>query len=136
MNENHEQAKILLTAIWRGIPADYKSRYRRNIWRQFEDNVRSAAYTSNLGEFVNALCSKVQAQIGKTDEEREQAEAVLNSGNDRALLKLMRNETALVVLMVRVENQQRQEEWRARDAERKEEEAAAQLPGEGASDEN
>ena len=131
MNENHERAKTLLAAIWRGIPADYKSRYRRNIWRQFEDNVRSAAYTSNMGAFINTLCAKMSAQIGQTNEERERAEEVLNSGNDRALLKLMRDETALLVLMVRVDNQARQDEWKERDEERRQEEAAMELPGFG-----
>jgi len=131
MNENHERAKTLLMAIWRGIPADYKKRYRRNIWEQFENNVRSAAYTSNLGKFVNTLCAKLQAQIGQTNDERERAESVLNCGYDRALLKLIRDETALLVLMVRVENQKRQEEWKERDKERKAEEAAMELPSFG-----
>jgi len=112
----HQTAADLLTAIWRGIPNNYKSRYRRNIWQQFEDNVRSSAYTSNLGKFVSTLCWKLQAQIG--GEDSADVERILNGGHDRALLKLLREETTLLVLMVRVANQERQEAWRNRQAER------------------
>lgn len=35
------------------------------------------------------------------------AEEILNSGNDKALLKMFRDETTLIVLMVRVRNEER-----------------------------
>lgn len=111
----------MLMAIWRGIPADFKSRYRMNIWQQFEDQIRSAAYTSNLGKFVNSLCSKLQATVGRNAEERVYGEKVLNSGQDRALLKLLRDETTLLVLMVRVANQKRREQWEAENPDEWEE---------------
>lgn len=113
MTPLHERAADLLEIIWRGIPADYKSRYRMTVWRQFEDNIRSAAYTANLGKFVNSLCSKLQASIGRNAEERETAQAILNSGEDDEFLKLMREQTTLLVLMVRVRNQKRREAWEA-----------------------
>lgn len=129
MTGTHEKAAALLMTIWRGIPPDYKSRYRRTIWQQFEDNVRAAAYTSNLGKFINSICSKLQAQI-KADDSAE-AEGILNCGQDRALLKLLREETTLLVLMVRVANQERQEEWRAAQAAREAEEEAMRDPAFG-----
>jgi len=129
MTEMHEKAAELLMAIWRGIPREYKSRYRRTIWQQFEDNVRSAAYTSNLGKFVSSVCSKLQVQIESKDS--AVAEGILNSGLDRPLLKLLREEPTLLVLMVRVVNQERKEEWESRQAERKAEEAEMQQPGFG-----
>lgn len=122
----HERAAELLIAIWRGMPNDYKSKYRRTIWRQFEDNVKSAAYTSNLGKFSNSICSKLGIQIEAADSAN--VEAILNSGNDRLLLKLLREETTLLVLMVRVANQERRDEWKAQQAEREEEEAAMRDP--------
>jgi hypothetical protein len=117
MEEIHERATALLWAIWRGIAPDYKSRYRRSIWRQFEDRVRSAAYTSNLGTFVNTLCSSLQAEIGKNADDRERAHELLNAGDERALLKVLREETTLVVLMVRIRNQEAQEAYEVRRAE-------------------
>jgi hypothetical protein len=49
--------------------------------------------------------------IGKNAEGRAIAERILNSGQDRQLLKLMREETVLLVLMVRIEMQNRREEY-------------------------
>jgi len=120
MTPEHEQAANLLAIIWKGIPADYKSRYRMNIWQQFEDNIRSAAYTSNLGKFVNSLCSKLSAQIGRNGEDRAAAKAILQQADARAMLKLLREETTLLVLMVRVVNQERREVWEAEHQESEE----------------
>jgi hypothetical protein len=113
MDKEHEQAAELLEIIWRGVSADYKSRYRRSIWQQFEDNIRSAAYTSNLGKFLDSLCLKFSADIGRNGEDRARAEAILQEADARAMLKLLREETTLLVLMVRVANQERREAWEA-----------------------
>lgn len=128
MTPDHEKAAELLWIVWKGVPADYKSRYRRTIWKQFEDNVRSAAYTSKLGTFINTLCLKLRATVGKRIDERERAEQILNSGDDRALLKLMREETTLLVLMVRLHNQERKKEFELRRAEREAEEIVMEDP--------
>lgn len=79
--------------------------------------MRSAAYTSNLGRFVNSLCSKLQAFPGRNIGERDEVLEILNSGNDRELLKLLREETTLIVLMVRVANEQRRAAWTERQEE-------------------
>jgi hypothetical protein len=73
--------------------------------------VRSAAYTNNLAKFINQLCLKLNADAGKDADDRATVERIANSGNDRALLKLLREETTLIVLMVRVVNQEKREEW-------------------------
>ena len=112
-----EAISELMMIIWRGIPADYKSRYRMSIWRQFEDQIRSAAYTNNLGKFVNSICLKLNAQIGINKTDREHAEFLLNNLNDRQALKLLREETTLIVLMVRIANQDRNDAWKKRVAE-------------------
>jgi hypothetical protein len=109
--ELRNQAAILLTSIWQGIPTEYKSRYRMTIWTQFENQVQSSAYTNNLAKFINSLCSKLNAEAGKDKIYRAIIEQIANSGNDRAILKLMREETTLLVLMVRVANQEKREEW-------------------------
>lgn len=51
-------------------------------------------------------------------------QAVLQSGQDRALLKLLRDEATTCVLMVRLANEARKGEWAKRDAERQAEEHA------------
>lgn len=65
----------------------------------------------NLGSFVNSLCGRLDAAVGHNADEREMALRILNSGNDRALLKIIREETELLVLMVRVANQERRAEF-------------------------
>jgi hypothetical protein len=37
---------------------------------------------------------------------------IINSGNDRELLKMLREDTTLLVLLVRVANEERKEEWK------------------------
>jgi hypothetical protein len=105
----HQQAADLLDILWQGIGSEYKSRYRQTIWEQFENQVRASSYTNNLGKFANSVCSKlgvvIPARLTK------QAEEILNSGEDKALLKLFRDETTLIVLMVRVRNQERREKY-------------------------
>ena len=117
MDKDHEQAAELLEIIWRGIPADYKSRYRRNIWQQFEDNIRSAAYTSNLGKFLTSFCLKLCADIGRNSDDRIRADAILQEADAKDMLRLLREETTLLVLMVRVANQERREAWEAEHPE-------------------
>lgn len=112
--ENQEirsKAADLLKAIWRGTPADYKSRYRMTIWTQFENQVRSAAYTNNLAKFINQLCLKLNADVGRTAGDRAEVELITNSGKDREILKILRDETTLICLMVRVDNQEKRDEW-------------------------
>jgi len=63
--------------------------------------------------------------MGRKAEERERAEQLLNGLDDRKTLKLLREETTLLVLMVRIENQERQAEWERRKQESALEEADA-----------
>lgn len=55
---------------------------------------------------------------GKNADDRKALLEILNDGNEKAVMKLMRNETLRLVLMVRVRNQERQEEWKATQKER------------------
>lgn len=58
------------------------------------------------------------ATPGKNEDERERVDEVLNAGKDRELLKLLRDETTVLVLMVRLRNQERKEAYEERMAER------------------
>ncbi len=116
MTELHDKVAELLLIIWRGVPLDYRRKYL-NIWEQFENNIRAAAYTSNLGKFVNSLCLKMNADAGKNKDERLRAERLLRECNSREVLKLLREETTLLVLIVRVAVQERRDAWEAEHAE-------------------
>lgn len=104
---NQEIAERLLYPIWRGVPDGYKSKYARNIWEQFQSQIRSAAYTSRLSTFFDVLCRRLDIRLRKDG--LQIVQAVLTSGHDRAILKALRDETALLVLLVRVMNEERRE---------------------------
>lgn len=111
--EQYQPALNLLIPLWRGLAADYKTQYARNIWQQYEDNIRNAAYTNSLNKFVSSICSRLPITIRGDDVAG--INDVLNAGQDRALLKLLRGETTTLTLMVRLENDKRRSEWRKYD---------------------
>ncbi len=78
----------------------------------------AAAYTDSLAKWLNTLCARMSVSIpGRNEQDRARLEAILNSGQDRALLKLLREQTQLLVLMVRVSQQTKKDEAAARAAE-------------------
>ena len=100
----------LLIPLWKGIDSNYKSNYRSNIWEQFEDNVRSAARAQTLSLFYSNLCKKMSIAVHQKDAAKVSAE--LSSGDDRIILKILRDETPTLLVMVQVENEQRRDEWK------------------------
>lgn len=106
---NQEIADKLLWPCWRGMPDAYKMRYARNVWQQFEDNIRSAAYTSSLGKFFQALTQKLAIDI-RADDVRSVNEALAE--DERATLRALRDETTALVLMCRLKNEERKEKIR------------------------
>ncbi len=108
--QEYHTALKLLTPLWRGIHGDYKRKYARNIWQQFEDNIKTAAYTSKVTRFVNSICSRLQIQIAARDV--EMMNEALAEADDRLLLRQLRDEATTLVLMVRLENDKRKDEWK------------------------
>lgn len=80
-------------------------RFARNIWEQFENQIKSAAYTSSLSRCFESLTLKLGVAI-RADDVRAVNE-VLNCGEDRPILKALRDETTTLVLMVRLWNDER-----------------------------
>lgn len=119
----YHPALRLLIPLWRGIPADYKRKYARNVWQQFEDNIRAAAYTASLSKFVSSICSRLGIVIA--GEDVAAVNGVLNVGQDRAILRRLRDEATTLALMVRLENDKRKAEWEARQTEARADETRA-----------
>lgn len=105
----------LLWPCWRGLDAAYKAKYARNIWEQFAEQIASAAYTSRLATFFQTLTQRLNISIRTEDVER--VNAVLASMQDRAILKMLRDETTMLVLMCRLKNEDRKAEYEAARAE-------------------
>lgn len=72
-----------------------------------------------MARFLNQICLKLNVDLLKKDV--EQVNEIINAGSDRHFLKLLREETTLLVLMVRVANQDRQEEWERQHVEKESE---------------
>ncbi len=107
-----ELAAGLLAPLWRGVSADYKAKYSYSIWQQFEDNIRSAAYTARLAEFL----SKIVTRLGIDVLEKDVASVrkIIAGGQDKATLKMLRDDTTLLVLIVRADNERRKESFKKR----------------------
>lgn len=104
-------ATDVLAPLWRGIDPDYKGKYARNIWQQFEDNVRSAAYTSRLSHFAQRMTTRLGVAVRGDDAAR--LAAAIGGMEDRSALKALREEATYLVLLVRVANEERKQPYRA-----------------------
>lgn len=119
MPENDLHARIaneLLMPLWKGVPSDYKAKYARNIWSQLEDNIRSAAYCDRLSKFVDKISQRLDIAILEAD--TATVTDFLAAAETRPTLKALREDTALLVLLVRVANEERREAFKAREGKR------------------
>jgi hypothetical protein len=55
--------------------------------------------------------------LGRTENERAVVEDILRTADDQQMLKLLREETTLLVLMVHVDNEEKRNEWIERQRE-------------------
>jgi hypothetical protein len=108
---SREIADTLLWPCWRGMPDAYKAKYARNIWAQFEDNIRSAAYTSSLARFFQTLSLKLDIEIRAED---VRSVNLALASDERTLLRALRDETTAMVLLVRLRNEERKQEYKDR----------------------
>lgn len=108
MSENFDEiTNDLLIPIWQGLDPDYKRKYSMKIWDQFQNNLLSAAYTNNLSKFLQKITARLPVQISETNTEK--VRAICESSADGEILKAIRENTALLVLKVRVANEERKE---------------------------
>lgn len=109
MQSLQEIADRLLWPLWLGIPKEYKQKYLRNIWQQFESNIRSAAYTDTLVKFYE----KIKRRLGIEIIRKNGADVLnfLKASNAKETLQALRSETAILVLMVQNRNNERKEQY-------------------------
>lgn len=106
---NRTAAQLALI-LWRRMDPAYKQLYRRTIWDQFESSLRGAARTSpTLRGWWETAKRRLAAGTPTTEEAAVVVDA-LAAGEDSAVLHALRAETALVVVQVRVLEQQRKED--------------------------
>jgi hypothetical protein len=123
----------LLIPLWDGVSTDYKRQYSYSVWNQFEDNLRSAAYTAQLSKFLEKITQRLNITL--RTEYVARVAAVINCGEDKTLLKSLREETALLVLLVRVANEERHDRYEAQQQKGKKGKADADVLARGPGDE-
>lgn len=100
-------AAVLLRAVWNGIDREYLSRYRAEIWRQFEERVATASRMSaSLISFQSRLAQMFAvAEIGKDDDERRTVADILAGryGSPDEIMSAIRRDPAVCVLLVRIQ---------------------------------
>lgn len=95
----------LLFPLFRSLDEGYKKKYVKDVWEQFENNIRASAYTSKLTMFFENITRQMPINL-----ERQYAEEVikiLNSGLDKTVLTWLRDETTYLVLVARMKNEDR-----------------------------
>lgn len=115
MNEVTQQlvGEELLFPLFRCLDEGYKKKYVKDVWEQFENNIRAAAYTSRLTKFFENITRSMPITL-----ERQYAEEVLKivqSGFDEDVLTWLRNETTYLVLLARMKNEERKEEFKKKN---------------------
>jgi len=121
-------AADLLEIGWRSVDWDTWGKYRLTVWDQFTDRVRLAATTtSSLPRFWASLSQQMGIGQVRDHEEREALGGILTSGQDRALLRLLRQETDLLVLVVRLRSEGRKAAYEARRAQEESQQEALAL---------
>lgn len=106
-------ASQLLLVVWKSIDPEYKSQYRAEIWRQFEERIATAArMTATLQAFLSRLSGMLRiASLGTDEQARAFVMDVLHGqfGDTDEILQVMRNHPTLCAVQVRVWNDQEKE---------------------------
>ncbi len=99
----------LVWGLWESVNRDYKQQYVRDIWNHFENALRSASYTGSLKIFLTNFQKRIPSEI-KTEAQKDIVD-IINMNKDLEILNILRNETSYLVLLVRLENQAKKEEF-------------------------
>lgn len=101
---NQNIAENLLYPLWDCLSVEYKERYKKNIWEQFENGIRSAAYTAKLSIFLENIKKKLPIQL-KSKYHQDIFET-FNTTESQKILRRLREETTLLVMLVRINNEE------------------------------
>lgn len=104
--ELEERAARIVWAVHRSMDWDTWGSKRLKYWEILTNAVRASAYTNSLSRFVNSLCSRMQVPtLGVNKADRVALDDLLNGldpQQERAILRLFREEATTLVLQVRV----------------------------------
>lgn len=115
MTTQEQVAEKLLWPLWRCVTDDYKSRYKREIWDHFENAVRSAAYTGSLTTYLANFQQRIPTQLEA--QYMKDIKSVIDTRCDAEILNWLRDETTYMVMLVRLQNQDRKEAYEQAQAD-------------------
>jgi hypothetical protein len=105
--EIRQIAAALLLSVWSGIDHEYLSKYRMEIWRQFEERVATCSrITNSLTYFLSRLSSMMQvAEIGASNADRLFVSGLLKGryGNPDEILAALRRDPQVCVMLMRIQ---------------------------------
>ena len=102
----------LLFPLFRCLDDSYKKKYVKDVWEQFENNIRASAYTSKLTMFFENITRQMPIQL--EHQYAEEVMKILNSGVDKTVLTWLRDETTYLVLVARLRNEERKADMKAK----------------------
>ena len=106
--QSREHARDLILEVWRSVDWDGVSGSRRmGIYDEFQAKVQSAAMTSSLGKFVERLARK----MGVRSLNNTRADGILRECDHATVLDLLRTETSMIVIMMRVWQEEHRQEF-------------------------
>jgi len=108
-------AEKLLWPLWRCVDDSYKDRYKREIWEQFENAIRSAAYTAKLTTFLTNFKNRIPVTLEA--QYMPLIRTVIECGLDRDVLNWLRDETTYLVMITRLMNQDRKDNFKTNYAD-------------------
>lgn len=117
MSDPLDGALTLALAAHDGANWDVWGKRRDRYWDAFEANLRAAAMTTSLDQFVGRFARKMSCSFGRNAEARQAVSAVLMSGDDVQVLRVLRERSNAVTLRVRTVVDSRRALFEARQAE-------------------
>lgn len=109
-NVHQQMATELVMIIHLSMDWDTWGSKRLKYWEIFQNAVSSAAYTNKLSRWLANICNRMNIGTpGRSDNDRQNIAGIINSGMDKPILRLLREETQTLILEVRVAQQEKKE---------------------------
>lgn len=104
----NEIAENLLFPIWESIDTDYKKKYSKNIWEQFENQILFCLFTKDIQNFVTKIKKSLPCQLNL--ENSEKIYFFSQSVDNEEVMKLIRQKSNYLIFLVRKLRDEKQQD--------------------------
>lgn len=119
-----EIGETLIFMLFKCISNDYKKKYARDIWTQFENTLRQSAYTSSFSIFIEKFCNKIPNDYYQNSELMAVVVGLPERYEERKILEWIRGATTFMVTAARAKNDGLKYEYEQSQVEKKEQKKA------------